>query len=80
MALPLTILCGVFLAVIALYFYKYLNSPKTSALPLPPGPRGLPIVGNINDLPKPGKLECHHWAEHRDRYGQCKSYATLTNS
>lgn len=37
-----------------------------------PGPKGLPALGNVNDLPKPGKLERHHWAEHKDRYGQCK--------
>ncbi|GKT42926.1 multifunctional cytochrome P450 monooxygenase af510 [Colletotrichum spaethianum] len=38
--------------------------------PLPPGPKGLPIVGNVNDLPKPGVLEAHHWVKHKELYGQ----------
>lgn len=37
---------------------------------LPPGPKGLPIVGNLNDLPEPGILEAHHWLKHKELYGQ----------
>jgi hypothetical protein len=72
MALPLTVPFVGLLAAIVLYLYSYRKSTKISVLPLPPGPKGLPILGNINDLPKPGKLECHHWAEHKDLYGECK--------
>ena len=43
-----------------------------SKLPLPPGPRRLPIVGNILDLPTPHIPEAQHWAKHRDLYGQCR--------
>jgi len=39
--------------------------------PLPPGPKGLPIVGNINDMPKPGVVEAYHWLKHKDLYGTC---------
>ena len=42
---------------------------RTSLLPLPPGPKGIPLLGNINDLPGPGILECYHWAKHKDLYG-----------
>lgn len=37
--------------------------------PLPPGPKGFPIFGNINDLPKPGEPEWQHWLRHKDLYG-----------
>jgi hypothetical protein len=46
-------------------------------LPLPPGPKGIPLLGNINDLPKPGILECHHWIKHKDLYGPISSITVL---
>ncbi|OHX00029.1 cytochrome p450 [Colletotrichum incanum] len=45
--------------------------------PLPPGPKGLPIVGNVNDLPKPGELEAHHWLKHKELYGPISSITTM---
>ncbi|KPM36011.1 O-methylsterigmatocystin oxidoreductase [Neonectria ditissima] len=60
---------GIGLAVIfvqsVLSASKHANQP-----PRPPGPKGLPIVGNLNDLPKPGVLEAHHWLKHKKLYGQ----------
>ncbi|KAF4498982.1 O-methylsterigmatocystin oxidoreductase [Fusarium agapanthi] len=40
---------------------------------LPPGSRGLPLVGNVLDLPRPGQFEAHHWAKHKDLYGNISS-------
>ncbi|KAL0942946.1 cytochrome p450 oxidoreductase [Colletotrichum truncatum] len=45
--------------------------------PLPPGPKGLPLVGNLNDLPKPGEFEAHHWFKHKNQYGPISSVRIL---
>ncbi|EUC35841.1 hypothetical protein COCCADRAFT_2996 [Bipolaris zeicola 26-R-13] len=47
------------------------------ALPLPPGPKGIPILGNVNDMPKPGMLECHHWLQHKELYGPISSVTAM---
>ncbi len=39
--------------------------------------KGLPLLGNVNDLPKPGMLECHHWLQHREKYGPISSITVL---
>lgn len=41
--------------------------------PLPPGPKGLPLIGNVRDLPPPGAREWEHWAKHRSLYGPISS-------
>jgi len=66
------------LGFVALYFYRLLSLSKhTGKAPLPPGPRGLPLLGNINDLPKPGILEAHHWLKHKDLYGPISSVTVM---
>lgn len=42
-------------------------------LPLPPGPKGLPIIGNAADLPPTGGLEWQHWLKHKVLYGPLSS-------
>lgn len=37
---------------------------------LPPGPKGWPVLGNINDMPPAGVPESEFWLEHKDKYGQ----------
>ncbi|KAK2000748.1 cytochrome P450 [Colletotrichum falcatum] len=49
---------------------KLFQAWKNARLPpLPPGPKGLPLVGNLGDLPPPGSFAPHHWAKHKDLYG-----------
>lgn len=40
---------------------------------LPPGPKGLPIVGNVLDLPPRGRPEYLHWSDINERYGPLAS-------
>ncbi|KAH7308648.1 putative cytochrome P450 oxidoreductase OrdA-like protein [Stachybotrys elegans] len=56
---------------------KALSASKGARHPLPPGPKGLPLLGNVNDLPPPGVLEAHHWLKHKDLYGPISSVTVL---
>lgn len=47
-------------------FFSYRNVAR-----LPPGPKGLPIIGNLLDLPAGGTQEWQHWLKHKDLYGRC---------
>ncbi|TDZ14126.1 Multifunctional cytochrome P450 monooxygenase [Colletotrichum orbiculare MAFF 240422] len=50
---------------------------KSNRPPLPPGPKGLPLVGNMNDLPRPTEFGAHHWLKHRDLYGPISSITVM---
>lgn len=59
------------LAVVIGSAYLFYNRSKNSRLPLPPGPKGYPIIGNLLDLPNGSD-----WITYRDwsrQYGQLKS-------
>lgn len=72
-----------FVAVVAAlvaYTINYLAHNNRTGRPLPPGPKGLPVLGNVSDLPKPGMLECYHWLQHKDEYGPISSITVLGQS
>ena len=61
----ITLLLGSYL------FWKLVFTKRR--LPLPPGPKGLPIIGNAADLPPTGGLEWQHWLKHKDLHGPLSS-------
>ncbi|KAG7119606.1 Cytochrome monooxygenase CLM2 like protein [Verticillium longisporum] len=62
-------------ALLSYLVYQYLNERRR--LPLPPGPKPLPIVGNVNDFPPIDMAEHQHWAKHKDLYGPISSVTVL---
>lgn len=66
------VLLGVFLTK-ALYD----RSRKRTNQPLPPGPKGLPLLGNLTDLPTGSIPEYQHWLKHKDAYGPISSVTVL---
>ncbi|KAK6507201.1 hypothetical protein TWF481_005651 [Arthrobotrys musiformis] len=61
------------LVVYLIYRYAFQNRHRR----LPPGPKPLPLLGNIFDLPPPGVPEYQHWLKHKDKYGGISSVSAL---
>ena len=53
------------------------RSTNSSARPLPPGPRPIPLIGNLRDLPPHGEQEWVHWSKHKDLYGPISSITVM---
>lgn len=65
-AFPLTSL-GLILLIVQ---WLRLRTPK---LRLPPGPKPVPILGNVNDLPPKGGRHWEFWYQHKHFYGPISS-------
>jgi len=44
---------------------------------LPPGPKPLPLLGNVRDFPPSGTPEHQHWLKHKDIYGGISSLTVM---
>lgn len=62
---------------VALCSFLYKRLLNDTRLPLPPGPKPLPIVGNILSLPPKGVPEYEHWLKFKDQYGPISSVTIL---
>ncbi|KAI7103317.1 putative cytochrome P450 [Hortaea werneckii] len=80
-ALPLTLtaIALLFLFLVLLFLTQTLHPGPKQTYPLPPGPPGLPILGNLFDLPPTtgSQPEYLHWLAHKDRYGPVSSVKVL---
>lgn len=63
-------LASVVLGLAVLYVLKQLLSSRSNQSPLPPGPKGKFLVGNLGDLPSPGTKDWEHWAKFKQSYGR----------
>ena len=70
------LLVGLVLLGVCCFVLPKLKS-RTTPAPLPPGPSGKPIVGNIADLPPRGVREWEHWGTFKDRYGPISSISVF---
>ena len=64
-----------FVLPLGLLVYVLWQVSRKPTRPLPPGPRKLPLIGNLLDLPK--DLGCVHWAKHKALYGPVSSITVL---
>ena len=75
--MAISLLTQVAIVLSLLYVVRRIFSKPKNLLPLPPGPKGLPLIGAIKDLPPPGKPEYQHWLKHKDQYGPISSLTVM---
>lgn len=73
---PPELLLGVAAVVLALFIIRK-TFGRQQKLPLPPGPKPWPILGNIADMPPEGQEEWKHWFKHMEMYGPISSVTAL---
>ncbi len=57
----------------ALYLFNLLLNSRRP--PLPPGPKRLPLIGNLWDVPK--DYNWRHWAKYKELYGPISSISVM---
>lgn len=70
-----TFLYQALIALLSFAIYHQLFRSKKKNLP--PGPKGLPIVGNVLDLPPKGIPDYIHWKSVTDKYGPIASVTIM---
>lgn len=68
---------GIIVVISVLLYHLFFRRESGLRLPLPPGPKPVPILGNIRDLPPPDVPEFQHWLAFKDRYGPIISVTIL---
>ena len=73
----ITIVHVLVLAGLFLFAVKKVFVDRKKLAKLPPGPKALPLVGNIRDLPPDGMQEWRHWLKAKDAHGPISSVTVL---
>lgn len=58
-------------------WFDWVAKRNDPPLPLPPGPKGLPLLGNLADLPIGTAPEFQHWLKHKYEYEPISSVTVL---
>jgi len=51
------------LAFVLLVYRIFKNQRRKALLPLPPGPKGYPVIGNLFDWPSKGWVKAQKWSK-----------------
>ncbi|KAJ5103037.1 hypothetical protein N7532_003566 [Penicillium argentinense] len=68
---------GLFAIISGIYAFTFLHDRRRQRPPLPPGPRRIPIIGNLLDLPGPDQQDWIYWLKYKDRYGEARTVLRL---
>ncbi|KAL6802250.1 cytochrome P450 [Trichoderma sp. SZMC 28012] len=68
---------GIIVLIGVLVYSLFFRRKRDALLPLPPGPKPLPILGNIRDGPPKGVPDFLHWLTFKDKYGPISSLTVL---
>ncbi|PPQ84794.1 hypothetical protein CVT25_007426, partial [Psilocybe cyanescens] len=64
--LQVDFIVGIFTIIVVVFaLYRRRNNARSlSHLPLPPGPKGLPLIGNLRDMPSSFAWKTYHkWSK-----------------
>ncbi|KAK6529943.1 hypothetical protein TWF281_009093 [Arthrobotrys megalospora] len=68
---------GIVALILLTYFVYRYSSRDQRRQRLPPGPKPLPILGNVRDFPPADVPEFEHWLKHKDQYGPISSVTAM---
>lgn len=68
---------GSLIAIALFALNELVLKSRKKKLPLPPGPKGVPLIGNVKDLPPAGGKEYLHWLKLKEAYGPIISLSVL---
>ncbi|KAL6698552.1 cytochrome P450 [Trichoderma pleuroticola] len=73
----LVIAQGIIVLIGVLIYSLFFRKKQDGLLPLPPGPKPVPILGNVRDGPPEGMPHFLHWLTFKDKYGPISSITVL---